>query len=109
MEKANQFCFHSWKKVSFVPRISFFVTSWNNKCECHSIDVAFFLLYGVILFLLAVVQIINPSSFDGYNLVPSVLFVTLSVTLSVTLTKRLGFYSSPRLTDSPMVATADHN
>ena len=24
-------------------------------------------------------------------------------------TKRLGFYSSPRLTDSPMVATADHS
>ena len=56
---------------------------------------------------------INPSSFDGYYLVPSVLFVTLSVTLSVTVikrhTKRLGFYSSPRLTDSPMVATADHS
>ena len=41
---------------------------------------------------------INPSSFDGYYLVPSVLFVTLSVTVSVT-----------GLRASQLVATADQD
>ena len=46
-----------------ISEFSFFVVSWT-KME---------------------IFFINPSSFDGYYLVPSVLFVTLSVTVSVTL------------------------
>ena len=41
-------------------------------------------------------KLLSQTSFDGYILIPSVLFVTLSVTLIKRHTKRPGFYSSPR-------------